>query len=272
MAVISARSALAAMVKDPGGVLVATDFDGTLSPMTSRPEEAHASPEAVAALAQVGERVGSVAIITGRSPRTVLQLADLSAPGLSDLVILGQYGVERWDARSREFVEPPPPPGIAPLADELPAFLEQQGVPAELEFKGRAVGVHLRNVPDPDEATRRLERPLRELAARHDLTVQPGRLILEVCSKDQDKGHALRALIAEREATGVIYLGDDLGDIPAFEAVAALRETGFPAIAVCAASAEQQALVPMADAVVDAVPGVTRWLEQFVEALPGVTA
>jgi trehalose 6-phosphate phosphatase len=79
------------------------------------------------------------------------------------------------------------------------------------------------------------------------------------------KGHSLRAFVAEQEATGVIFGGDDLGDVEAFEAVRSLRADGLPGLVVCSASTEQPDLVRLADVVVDGPPGV-------VELLSGLAA
>ena len=70
------------------------------------------------------------------------------------------------------------------------------------------------------------------------------------------QGHAVRAFVAEQEATGVIFAGDDLGDVVAFEAVRALRADGLPGLVVCSASHEQPDLVDLADVVVDGPAGM----------------
>ena len=75
------------------------------------------------------------------------------------------------------------------------------------------------------------------------------------------KGQAVRTFVAEQEAKGVIFGGDDLGDIEAFEAVRALRADGLPGLVVCSASHEQPDLVELADVVVDGPGGVVDLLD-----------
>ncbi len=71
------------------------------------------------------------------------------------------------------------------------------------------------------------------------------------------KGRAVRTFVEEQQATGVVFGGDDLGDIEAFEAVRDLRDGGLPGLVVCSASAEQPAdLVDLADVVVDGPSGI----------------
>ena len=81
------------------------------------------------------------------------------------------------------------------------------------------------------------------------------------------KGLALRTFVAEQEATGVVFGGDDLGDVEAFEAVRGLRSDGLPGLVVCSASLEQPELVELADVVVDGPAGVVELLNGLATPL-----
>ena len=152
---------------------------------------------------------------------------------------------------------PRPPAGLASFERELPSVLRRAGAPdAFIEEKGLAVAVHTRRMEDPSGAFDRLVEPIASLAERHHLTIEPGRHVIEVRSGEMHKGHAVRAFVAEQEATGVIFAGDDLGDVVAFEAVRALRADGLPGLVVCSASHEQPDLVDLADVVVDGPAGM----------------
>ena len=59
------------------------------------------------------------------------------------------------------------------------------------------------------------------------------------------------------------FAGDDLGDLEAFETVAALGKDGLPTLLVCSASSEQSALVPLSDVVVHGPDGVMAFLAQL---------
>lgn len=263
------RQALQAVLDLPSSVLIATDFDGVLSEIVDDPEHAAGDEAAMAALGRIGAKVRQVAVITGRSALTAVRLGRLrERPGLDRLVVLGQYGVERWDAGTDHLVDPPPPDGIAALAAELPDLLSRLGLSEVLvEDKGRARVVHTRQLPDPGGALQRLRGPVTELAERHGLKVEPGKNVLEIRAAGQDKGQALRAVMAETGATTAIYIGDDLGDLPAFEAIQTFQAEGVPALGICSASIEQDALVAVSDLVVDGVPGVAAWLTALAEAL-----
>ena len=122
------------------------------------------------------------------------------------------------------------------------------------------MAVHTRQAADPQAALDRLRAPLTELAARHGLTVEPGRMVIELRPRGMDKGQALKTLLAERQSGAVMYVGDDLGDLAAFGAVRALRATGIPGLTVCSSSAEVSALAAEADLVVDGPDGVVALL------------
>ena len=261
--------ALRAILEHPRQTLVALDFDGTIAPIVDDPDQAVADPDAVAALAEVGALVGTVALITGRPARTAVRLGGFAGrAGLESMVVLGQYGVERWDGATDTYAIPPEPAEVTAAGDELPAILASLDLAdARIEHKGRALGVHTRQLADPRAAFEALLGPLRDLAARHGLLLEPGRQVLEIRAAGTDKGETLRGLVAETGARQVVFAGDDLGDLPAFEAVASLRDEGLPGLLVCSASQEEDALKSRADVVVDGPAGVAVWLRELAESI-----
>jgi trehalose 6-phosphate phosphatase len=264
-----AQTRLQAVLENPDETLVGIDFDGTLAPIVADPEQAHADPRAVAALARLGTLLGTVAIITGRPARTAVRLGGFrGVAGLGHLVVLGQYGVERWDAATDEFVIPPDPGQVAELEQEIPPLLDRLGQgAAHVEHKGRAVVVHTRQLPDPDASFATLSGPLNDLAERHEMVVEPGKNVLEIRSPGVDKGVALRDIVAETGARQVVFVGDDLGDLPAYRVVEELRREGRGGLLVCSASHEEDALSVLADVVVQGPSGVATWLEELADAL-----
>ena len=84
---------------------------------------------------------------------------------------------------------------------------------------------------------------------------------------DMHKGLAVRAAVAEIDARGVLFVGDDLGDLEAFDAVRELRDQGMPGLLVCSGSTEQNALEDAADVVVAGPDGVIALLERLSEDL-----
>jgi trehalose 6-phosphate phosphatase len=269
----------AGLVRSGDGLVVALDFDGTLAPIVEDPERAVIHPDAPTVLAELAEQVRAVAVLTGRPARQVLALGGLDEVGDAigeagrELVILGQYGNERWSSHSRRIVSPKPPAGLASLIGDLPRILRKAEAPeAWIEEKGLAVAVHTRRLPDARAAFDRLVPLLTDAAAGRGLTIEPGRLVIEVRAGGMDKGVAIRRLVEEYDARAVVFVGDDLGDVPAFEAVADLRDEGLPALLVCSGSEEESALRDRADVVVEGPAGVMDLLRELTVDLAAARA
>ena len=261
------QAGLEAILADPAHALIASDFDGTLSPIVADPASALAAPGACAALARLGAAVGTVAIITGRPAAEAIALGGFAdVPGL---IVLGHYGAERWQAGV--LVAAPVPGGIGVARGALPGLLAAAGAPegTRLEDKATALAVHTRQTADPEGALARLREPLAALAASAGLTLEPGRFVLELRPPGTDKGAALRALAGERAARSVLYCGDDLGDLAAFAAVRELRAGGVPGCTVGARSQESPQVAEAADLAVDGPSGVVRLLSALADAIHG---
>ena len=265
------NQALQAIITSPSETLIATDFDGTLAPIVDDPEKAYADPDAVAALGRLGKLVGAVVVITGRPARSVVRLGRFrETPGLGSMIVLGQYGVERWNAADDQFVIPPDPPQISTVEMELPGLLNSLGLAdARIEDKGRAIAVHTRSLPDPRAAFGKLAEPLGELAAEHGLVVEQGKNVWEIRAPGTDKGAALRSIVDETGARLVVFAGDDLGDLAAFRAVRDLAAADVTGLLVCSASTEEGALAELSDVIVDGPAGLGAWLNELAERLEG---
>lgn len=258
---------VAGIAADPRGTLLALDFDGTLSHIVDDPATAFGHAHAVDALARLAPHLGAVAIVTGRPAHQVVELGGfLGRPGLENLVVCGQYGAERWDAAQGAPVPSELAGQVRAVIAELPSWLSGHGVPdARIEDKGVAVAVHTRGLSPGSLAA--LAEPLARLAEAHGLQVEPGREVLELRLGGWDKGRVVEALVEEFGSRHVVFVGDDLGDLPAYDAVDRLRAAGLDGLLVCSASAEQDVLVARADVVLDGPDGVAEWLGTLAEAL-----
>ncbi len=262
------RDGLAALLRAPRRALVVLDFDGTLAPIVPDPRRARAQPGAAGALAALAPRLGSLVVLTGRPAGTAVALGGFDA--VRGLVVLGHYGAERWDAAVG--AEPHhEDPAVAAARAELPALIEHAGVAARgawVEDKdGRAVAVHTRRAADPDAALAALRGPVRALAERNGLRLEPGSMVLELRPPGTDKGIALLGHARAVDAGAVLYAGDDLGDLAAYDAVDTLRAEGVPGVLVASAGTDVPDLADRADLVLPGPPAVVELLRALAGAL-----
>lgn len=260
----------AALVRAAAETIVGLDFDGTLAPIVDDPAQAQIHPDAADVLVPLAEQVLAVAVVTGRPARQALDLGGLESVGNAigdagkELYLFGQYGNERWSSTNRRVIGPRPPHGLATFIADLPRLLRRLGAEdAHIEEKGLAVAVHTRRLDDPDASYDDLLSAIREEAGRHDLVVEPGKQVIEVRSAGMHKGIVVERLVEELGAAGFLFIGDDLGDVEAFEAVRALAKNGIATLLVCSADSEESALHPLSDVLVSGPEGVLDLLRQL---------
>jgi trehalose 6-phosphate phosphatase len=237
------------------------DFDGCLAPIVADPQTSQALPGALSALASLARRFRVVAIVSGRSA------ADLASRVRADGVwLVGLHGME--ELRGDRVWTVPEAEAARETVQRVAERLERElaGVPgAVVEPKGLALAVHFRRADDPLEAELRATPVVVAAAEEAGLAVVPGRLILEVRPHaGGDKGDALRRIITSEGLRAAMVAGDDVGDIPAFEALGALET----AVRVAVASPESPPeLAAGADLVLGSPEEFVRLLEEL--AAPG---
>lgn len=253
-----AKAGWDALVADPAGALIALDYDGVLAPIVEDPATAVPAPGAIDVLRRLADRVGTLAVVTGRPAAQVVELGGLATvPGL---LVEGQYGAESWAAG--ELRTPGEPAGVAAARAALPGALAAAGAdPAVwVEDKRLALVVHARRTADPDAELGRLDPVLRRVAEVHGLEPHPGKMVMELRPPGFDKGGVIRRLAGAARPGAVLFAGDDLGDLPGFAAVEELRASGVPGLTVASASPEAAAVAGRADVAVDGPPGIVALL------------
>lgn len=187
--------------------LLAFDFDGTLTPIVTRPGDARLSHGVSARLATLAAHL-PVAIVTGRSVEDVRGRLGFE-PGF----IVGNHGAEGADGRASEG----DPSGAltrirARLMDMSPA-LDAAGV--TVEDKGHSLALHYRL----SRTRQRALQLISELLADRDdaLRVFGGKLVVNVMPKQApDKADAVRLLLRRSGAPCALFAGDDVNDEPVF--------------------------------------------------------
>jgi trehalose 6-phosphate phosphatase len=241
-------------------VALCLDFDGTLSPVVEDPQAARPLQGVVELLEPLARRFAAVALISGRPAPYLAE--HVAAPGVR---YLGLYGLqEMYEGEVRvdprlEAARPAVSAAAAALRDS--AAVRDSG--AWLEDKEYSVAVHTRRVPDRDRWAEPVDRTARQIAEEHGLELIPGKLVWELRPPvPSDKGDAVRRVVAESGARAVVVVGDDLGDLPAFAAVAELAGQGHHEglrVAVRSAEAPPQ-LIAGADLVLEGPQGVLDFL------------
>lgn len=266
------RGILDAVTADPVTVLLALDFDGTLAPIVDDPAASTMAQESREAMSRMDGKLATMAIITGREVAAVRRMTAVDQqPGLEHLVVLGQYGVERYDASSGALRDPEVPEAVRIAKGRLDELAEELGRedPRDkgcwIEDKGRAIALHTRRAVDPAHALATAAPRVREIAAELELHCEDGRNIIELKSAVTTKAQALRELIDEVEPQVLIMCGDDLGDVPAFEVVAEWINAGHPGARVVSFSGEQPSMADYADVICDQTAGLSAFLENLAD-------
>lgn len=230
-------------------LLVAVDFDGTLAPLVSNPDDSRPVDGAVEALTALAAAGAQVAVITGREARTVLRLGEFEqVPGIT---VAGLYGAETWHDGTLD--TPDTPEAMTTLRERLPALLRAVGAHPDvwIEDKRLSLVVHGRRADDPAAALDPLRAPVAALGAELGLEVHPGSGVIELRLPGFDKAGALRRLVDGGPSRGVLFVGDDLGDIPALELARTLRADGLVAYGVAVRASGVAEAAAAADAALD---------------------
>jgi trehalose 6-phosphate phosphatase len=252
-----AEDVIAALRPRLSGALIATDFDGTLAPLVPDPEDSRPVAGVIDALTALAGHGAQIAVITGRDARTVIRLGGLDAvPGI---VVAGLYGMETWTAG--RLSSPPASPVIDRLRDLLPPIVAGGDPDVWIEDKRLSLVVHARKARDPGAALAQLAEPVAALAVQLGLEVHPGSDVLELRLPGFDKADALARLAAGHQA--VLFLGDDVGDLPAFEEVRRLRTGGTIAYCVGVRSSGVAELDDAADVEVPDPAGAVALLREL---------
>ncbi|MCR2784574.1 MULTISPECIES: trehalose-phosphatase [unclassified Microbacterium] len=223
-------------------LLVALDFDGTLSPLQDDPMQSRMLPvarDAVEALAALPDTI--VALVSGRSLVDLRLIAEHDDD--SALWLAGSHGAEFWEpgigAR-----EPEDDSADVALRDRLRAHAEQATAELDgvwIEPKTFGLGVHTRRA-DPAaaaEANRIVDELVRtEASAWRRRT---GRDIVEYAFRHEGKDTAVAVLRERTGATAVLFAGDDVTDEDA------LRSLGEGDLGVRVGAGDTAASVTVAD-------------------------
>jgi trehalose 6-phosphate phosphatase len=204
------------------------DFDGTLSDIVDDPDSARLVAGAGEALQNLAAQC-PVAVLSGRD------LADVSKRvGLPGIWYAGSHGFELTAPDGTHHQNDAAAAAI-PVLEQAAAQLRDQLGPIPgvmVEHKRFGVAVHYRNAAR--DRVGQVAAAVRAAGQRDALRVTTGREVIELRPDiDWDKGKTLRWVIDHLHRPGSgslvpIYLGDDITDEDAFDAVRAGPVQGIP--------------------------------------------
>jgi trehalose 6-phosphate phosphatase len=252
----------ARLVERAQKVALCLDFDGTLSPIVEDPQAARPLPGIVELLGPLAERFAAVALVSGRPAAYLAEHA--AARGARYLGLYGLQEIREGQLRVDPRLKAARPAVLAAgKALRNAAAVRDSG--AWLEDKECAVAVHTRRLADPGQWAGPIDQAARKIAGQYALEVIPGKLVWELRPPvRRDKGDAVRRVVAESGARDVVVVGDDLGDLPAFSAVAQLAGQGHKGLRVAVRSEEAPPqLLAEADLIIEGPAGVLDFLQQL---------
>jgi trehalose 6-phosphate phosphatase len=228
---------------------ILTDFDGTLSPIVEDWMGAVPLPETCAVLDGLATRYALVGVISGRP------VAYLQQHLGTRLRLDGLYGLESLvDGEHRSVVE----------VEEWRPKVQRAVDDAESRFgtlvedKGLSMTVHFRTRPEA-------EAEVRSWAAREQkrtgLELRTAKASVELHPPVHiDKGAVVEEAVAGLDA--VCFLGDDVGDLPAFAALDRLRARGVHTVKIGVRTAESPpAVLDASDVLVEGPIGALELLK-----------
>ena len=247
-------------LESPATAGVFLDFDGTLSEIVPVPSDARPVEGAQAVLSSLAARFAVVAVVSGRS---AYQLLRWLGP---EVEVWGVHGAERTVDGEVVLSEE-----IRPYAETMAGVLaEAQRRVADLgidgtlvEDKTAIVTLHYRRAADRIRAREEIRALAEDLALSHGLEVAEGKASLELRPPvSLSKQAVVRRRVEEANLEAGMFIGDDVVDLPAFEALEELAQGGLAALKVAVDSEEAPPeLLSRADIVVEGPAGVLRFLK-----------
>jgi len=211
--------------RDASHIVLLSDYDGTLTPIVGRPDEAILSPVVKGKLAALAQKpTFSVGIISGRSLPEVKAMV-----GIEGIYYAGNHGLE-IEGPGLDFINPAAKAAqatIKDMAQRSSAKLSSiEGV--IVEDKGFSLSIHYRLVKKSEEKV--VAEIFHQITSPglHDgkIRVTSGKKVWEIRPPiDWHKGKAVEAIIRELKVVLgskqwlTIYLGDDTTDEDAFKIV-----------------------------------------------------
>jgi trehalose 6-phosphate phosphatase len=229
------------------------DVDGTLLPIAETPDAVSPSVAVCSVLINLAAASnGAVALVSGRPLAELDQLFPENR-----FPAAGQHGAERRDTFGNITRAEPHAPALDALRDFM-RRLAGSDARLMLEDKGLSLALHYRRAPQLGPV---LTTALKNAVTAHpEISLQPGKQVLEVRPATVSKAHAVRSFMSEPPFLDrtPVFVGDDITDEDGFAMVNSLR-----GISIKVGSGHSVAKYRLAD-----TAAVLHWLAACVPAHP----
>lgn len=250
------RRLLSPLTSQPGRAGVFTDFDGTLADIVDDPSTAQPVEGLGDVLDRLRRRYACVGVVSGRPVSFLASRVDPDG-----LVLAGLYGLEVMRDGVRE--DHPQSGAWRETVDDVASAARAHGPEGmEVEGKGLSITLHYRRHPEiADDVKAWAERQ----AARSGLSARPAKMSVELHPPvPADKGTAITELA--EDCAAVLFIGDDVGDLAAFDALDRLAGTGVEVLRVAVRSDEAPLdLLERADVIVNSPIEALALLEALLD-------
>ena len=243
-----------------------TDVDGTISNTTLTPEQATVTPLCREYLSILCSKLPLVAAISGRSVLDVKKMV-----GIEQMAYIGNHGMERWKQGRSELVQGLEgfPELIKSLTEYLSCHISINGV--KVENKGITATIHYRQTTSPETSQYKIMQTLEQLPQTEKLRIMQGKMSINLLPPMKiNKGTAVLDLIGKHKSRGGIYLGDEITDLDAFEAIhSASRGSDFRGLSIGVVSQEMPGnFLAAVDFTLKGINDVERFLQWLTQNIP----
>ena len=256
---------LTSFTRSPRDAAIITDFDGTLAPIVDDPATSVAVDGAVEVLHALAERYGRVAVVSGRPVEFLGERLGASTRDDIGLIVSGLYGLQRLE-RGHVMIHP----AALRWIDAVTHVTERAEVEApagvRVERKGLSMTIHVREAPQHEDWARSFAETASNATG---LALHDARMSYELRPPVAiDKGTVVTELTEGMSAA--CFLGDDVGDLPAFDALDRLAAASAATVLrVAVASGEAPAeLLERANVIVDGPAGSLAFLRRLLVGPP----
>lgn len=197
------------------------DYDGTLTPIVQRPEDAKISEEMRDTLKELAKRY-TVAVVTGRDKEDVrgfIRLDELIYSGSHGYVTEGPDDLYMEHEQSKEIISK-----LDKVEKDLHSLLDGQTEGVQVDRKRYAIALHYRNAREDDVPF--VYKVVDKMLENYEgLKTGEGKMVVEI--KPDIDWHKGKAVLWIYEALGLdkndevipVYIGDDVTDEDAFKAI-----------------------------------------------------